>query len=177
MAGCREAATPVCLGLGKGLGLGEKMSELPTITTEYFQILIVRELRKAGFEVGEVRIARRTELPEPERGFILELTASLAHGDWHKRALVACRRQENTVNAAIVEDLIARLPGARADVGILVATADFDAGAVVAAQQSGIPLLRVMDARKGYDGSGYGTPGHYPAWLPAHTVEVVGRAT
>ena len=53
------------------------MGELPKVTPEYFQILVVRELRKAGFEVGDVRLHRRSELPEPQRGFVLELTAPL----------------------------------------------------------------------------------------------------
>jgi hypothetical protein len=147
------------------------------VTPEYFQILVTRELRKAGFDVGEVRISRRTELPEPQRGFILELAVSLARADWRKRALVACRRQEDPVGREIVDDLKARLADARTDVAILVVTSDYDAEAARAAQRAGIALLRVIDARKGYDGSGYGTPGHYPSWLPAHTVEAVDADT
>jgi len=45
------------------------MADLPVVTTDYFEILVVRELRKVGFEVDAVRIHRRAELPEPERGF------------------------------------------------------------------------------------------------------------
>lgn len=149
------------------------MSELPRITPEYFQILVVRELRKAGFEVGDVRVSRRSELREPERGFVVELMAPLARGGWHKRALIACRRQESPVRRDVVEDLGTRL--AEAEVGVLFATAGFHEEAVAAAQQAGVALLRVIDGRKAYDVGGYGTPGHYPAWLPAHTVEVVDR--
>ena len=68
-----------------------------------------------------------------------------------------------------------RLGDARAEVAILFATADFHEETLAAAQQSRIALLRVIDGRKAYDGGGYGTPDHYPAWLPAHTVEVVDR--
>jgi hypothetical protein len=151
------------------------MAELPNVTPEYFQILVVRELRKAGFEVGDVRIHRRSELPDPERGFVLELTAPLGHAAWRKRALMACRRQDSAVGSDIVDSLKARLGDAKADLGMLFATADFHDDAVAAAQQASIALLRVIDGRKAYDGGGYGTPGHYPAWLPAHTVEVVDR--
>ncbi len=150
------------------------MVELPNVTPEYFQILGVRELRKAGFDVGDVRIARRSELPEPERGFVVELTARLAHGAWHKRALIACRRHEAALGRDVVDALEARL-GEGADVGILFATAGFHEEAVAAAQQTGVALFRVIDGRKAYDAGGYGTPGHYPAWLPAHTVELVDR--
>jgi len=151
------------------------MGELPKVTPEYFQILVIRELRKAGFDVGDVRIHRRSELPEPQRGFVLELAAPLAHAAWHKRALLACRRQDDVVTRDAVDSLKSRLGDARAEAGILCATADFHEEAVAAAQQSGIALLHVIDGRKAYDGGGYGTPDHYPAWLPAHTVEVVDR--
>jgi len=151
------------------------MSELPKVTPEYFQILVVRELRKAGFDVGDVRIHRRSELPEPQRGFVLELAASLAHAAWHKRALLACRNQDNVVSRDVVDALNSRLGDARAELAILFATADFHEETVAAAQQSGIALLHVIDGRKAYDGGGYGTPDHYPAWLPAHTVELVDR--
>jgi len=151
------------------------MGELPKVTPEYFQILAIRELRKAGFDVGDVRIHRRSELPEPQRGFLLELAAPLGHAAWHKPGLVACRRQDDVVTRDVVDSLKSRLGDARAEVGILFATAEFHDDAVAAAQQSAIALLRVIDGRKAYDGGGYGTPGHYPAWLPAHTVEVVDR--
>ena len=151
------------------------MGELPKVTPEYFQILVVRELRKAGFDVGDVRIHRRSELPEPQRGFVLELAVPLAHAAWHKRALLACRQQEDVVTRDVVDSLKSRLGDARAEVGILFATADFQEETVATAQQSKIALLRVIDGRKAYDGGGYGTPDHYPAWLPAHTVEVVDR--
>ena len=143
------------------------MAELPKVTPEYFQILVVRELRKAGFDVGEVRAHRRSELPEPHRGFIVELTTPLAHADWHKRALVACRRQDHPVGRDVVDDLKTRLEAARAEVGIVFATADFHDEAVAAAQQAGVALLRVIDGRKAYDGGRYGTPGHYPHRTPS----------
>jgi hypothetical protein len=151
------------------------MGELPNVTPQYFQILVIRELRKAGFDVGEVRIHRRSELPEPQRGFVLELTAPLAHADWHKRALVACRRQDDAVGREVVDALKSRLQDARAEVGIVFTAGAFRDEGVAAAQQAGVALLRVIDGRKAYDGGQYGAPGHYPAWLPAHTVEVVDR--
>src|SRR3989441_2438749 len=153
------------------------MGELPKVTPGYFQILVIRGLRKGGFDVGEVRVHRRSELPEPQRGFVMELTAPLAYADWHKRALVACRRQDDAVGREAVDNLESRLQDAHAEVGILFTTADFQDEGVAAAQQAGVALLRVIDGRKAYDGGGgqYGTPGHYPAWLPAHTVEVVDR--
>src|SRR5947209_8245285 len=43
------------------------MLELPELTPESFEILAVRELRKVGLEVSELRVHRRATLPEHER--------------------------------------------------------------------------------------------------------------
>ena len=63
------------------------------MTPEYFEILVVRELRKVGFDVGTVRTHRRSELPEPERGFVVEFAVPLAQAGRTWRALVAGRHR------------------------------------------------------------------------------------
>lgn len=151
------------------------MADRPEVTPDYFEILVVRELRKAGFEVTDPRVHRRTELPEPERGFLLELRASLRRGSWHKRALIACRRQERAIGRESVEDVAGRLTEVEADVGFLFATAPFAPEALAAAEEREIALLRLVDARTAFDTGGWGPPGHYPAWLPAYLVELVDR--
>jgi hypothetical protein len=151
------------------------MADRPEVTPDYFEILAVRELRKAGFEVTDLRVHRRTELPEPDRGFLLELRVWLRRSGWQKRALIACRRQEGAVGRAALDDLAARLTSAQADVGLLFATADFAAEALWAAAEGGIALLRLVDARTAFDTGGWGEPGHYPSWLPAYLVQFVDR--
>ncbi len=154
------------------------MSELPAVTPEYFQILVVRELRKVGFDLGTVRIHRRSELPEPERGFVLELAVPLALASTTWRALVACRHQAGTVARDVIDSVKARLPQVPADAGLVFATADFGTDALAAARESGVALLRVVDGRTAYDTSGWSDPGggHYPAWLPAYLAQLVDRA-
>ncbi len=149
----------------------------PEVTPASFEILAVRELRKAGFEVTDPRVHRRTELSEPERGFLLELRVWLQRSGWQKRALIACRRQESVVARAALDDLAARLASAQADVGLLFASADFAPDALVAAEEGGIALLRLVDARTAFDTGGWGDPGggHYPSWLPAYLVQLVDR--
>ena len=151
------------------------MSELPAVTPEYFQILVVRELRKVGFDLGTVRIHRRSELPEPERGFVLELVVPLAQGGGTWRALVACRHQTGAVDREVVESVKARLPQVPADAAVVFATADFAADALAAAREAGVAMLRVVDGRTAFDTSGWSTPGHYPAWLPAYLPQLVDR--
>lgn len=145
------------------------------MTPDLFQILVVRELRKAGFDVGEARIHRRSELPEPEQGFVLELALPIRRPGSGWRALVVCRRQSGGVGRDIIESVKARLPEARADVAMVFTTADFDSNAMAAAQEAGVALFRVVDGRSAFDMSGWSTPGHYPAWLPAYLAELVDR--
>lgn len=149
------------------------MAQLPEVTPEYFQILVVRELRKAGFEVADAGIRRRSELAEPERGFVLELLVDLTVPGESRRALVVCRRQDGPVRGDTIEALRSARVDIRADCGMLFSTADFTADAVRAGQDAHIALLRVVDGRSAFDTGSRGPSGHYPAWLPAYLTQVV----
>ena len=151
------------------------MSDPPAVTPDYFQILVVRELRKVGFDVGAARVHRRSELPEPERGFVVELQIPLSRSGSTWRVLAACRRQSGSVGRDVIESVKTRLPEVPADVALVFATSDFTAEAVTAAQEAGVALLRLVDGRSAFDMSGWSTPGHYPAWLPAHMAQLVDR--
>src|SRR5207248_11596489 len=61
------------------------------------------------------------------------------------------------------------------EAGVLVGAADLDPSAVTVAEDSPRALLRVTDGRTAFDMSGWGTPGHYPAWLPAYCAQSVAR--
>lgn len=151
------------------------MLELPPLTPERFEILVVRELRKVGLEVSELQIHRRTTLPEPEQGYLLELAGAVSRPPWRRRVLIACRRQDAPIGRLEVESLRDHLKEAGAEAGILFAATTFDRDALQAAQDAALALLRVTDGRTGFDTSGWGTPGHYPAWLPAHCAQAVSR--
>ena len=148
---------------------------VPEVTPAYFEILVVRELRKAGLEVSDARVYRRSELPEAERGFVLELRAWLRHAQWQRCALIGCRRQMAALGGAAVEAVAARLAEAQADVGLLFAAADYAPDALAAAEERRIALLRVVEARVALELAGWGSPGQYPSWMPAHLVQLVDR--
>ena len=151
------------------------MDELPELTPESFEILVVRELRKAGLEVGDLRIHRRATLPEPDRGYLLELKGAVSQAAGPQRVLIACRRQEVPIGRAAVEAFQGHLPEAGVEGGILFGAAAFEPEALQAAEQGRLALLAVTDGRTAFDTSGWGTPGHYPAWLPAYCAQTVGR--
>ncbi|HYK82733.1 MAG TPA: hypothetical protein VEU55_06270 [Gemmatimonadales bacterium] len=151
------------------------MLELPELTPEAFEILVVRELRKVGLEVSALRIHRRTTLPEPERGYLLELKGVLSRVDWQTPVLIACRRQAAPIAAADIASVRAHLEEVGVPVGILFSTAPVTPEALSAATDGSVVLLRVADGRTAFDTSGWGTPGHYPAWLPAYCAQAVDR--
>lgn len=151
------------------------MAELPAVTPEYFQILVLRELRKVGFDLGQPRVQRRAELPEPERGFVLELVIPLSSAGATRRALVVCLNQLGVVGSDVIASAQARLADASADVAIVFATAEFAPAALTAAHERGVALLRIVDGRSAFDMSGWSTPGHYPAWLPAYLPQLIDR--
>src|SRR5881396_1288369 len=149
------------------------MLELPELTPESFEILAVRELRKVGLDVSELRVHRRATLPEPERGYLLELKGVISRAPWQRRILIACRRQQVPIGRAAVESLRDHVREAGVEAGILFGAAAFERDALNAAQDSPLALLRVRDGRTAFDTSGWGTPGHYPAWLPAYCAQAV----
>jgi hypothetical protein len=151
------------------------MLELPELTPEAFEILVVRELRKTGLAVSELRIHRRASWPEPERGYLLELTGSVHRPPWHEGVLIACLRRDAPSGPAELASVRAHLAEARVAAGLVFSTAAFDAATLVAAAEAPLVLLRVVDGRTAFDTSGWGTPGHYPAWLPAYCAQIVER--
>lgn len=151
------------------------MDELPELSREFFEILALRELRKVGLEVGALRLHRRTTLPDAERGFLLELVGVVGRGTWRASALIACRRQDAPVGKIAVDACREHLQEAKVAAGVLFAAPAFTADALAAADESGLVLVRVTDGRTAFDTSGWGTPGHYPAWLPAYCAQLVGR--
>ena len=151
------------------------MLELPELTPEHFEILVTRELRKVGLLVSELRIHRREPLPEPERGYLLELKGVVRGTGWQRLTLIACRRQERPIGPADVESLKEHLKEAEVEAGLLFGAADFEPDALKAAQDNALALFRVTDGRTAFDTSGWGAPGHYPTWLPAYCAQAVAR--
>src|SRR6266487_4022875 len=123
------------------------MLELPELTPEHFEILVMRELRKIGLDVSELRTHRRTILAEPERGYLLELKGVLRRSDWQRHTLIACRRQQSPIGSVEVESLKEHLKEAGVEAGLLFGAADFDPAAVTTAQDGPLALLRVTDGR------------------------------
>src|SRR2546429_7565143 len=94
------------------------MNPLPDLPPEHFEILVMRELRKIGLDVSELGTHRRSQLPEPERGYLLELKGVVRGAGWQRRVPIAGRRQHHPIVAADVELLREHPQEANAEAGL-----------------------------------------------------------
>src|SRR5881296_2981965 len=94
------------------------MFELPELTPEYFEILVVRELRKVGLEVSALSLHRRSTQVHAEPGYLLELKGVVSRADWQRRALIGCRQQDTLIGRAEIESFREHLTEARVEAGI-----------------------------------------------------------
>lgn len=181
------------------------MADPQSITPDPLEILVARDLRKAGLLVGRLQRRNLARADDESGDFRLALTTELTTPG-SPRLLIACHRTSEPVDADVVERLAAgvakeRVAGAdraagadrgagankaateagadgtpgRPVGGLLVATVGFSPGALTAAGTAGIALLRVADARASFDASGWGPRGHYPMWLPEYVLELAAR--
>src|SRR5438105_2718751 len=129
----------------------------------------------AGASVTPSPTSPPMAVPAPARGYVRELRGVVGGTAGPRPALIACRRQQAPVGRAAVESLREHVKEAEAEAGVLFAAADFDPDALTAAHEGDLALLRVTDGRSAFDTSGWGAPGHYPAWLPAYCAQTVTR--
>src|SRR5881398_3152762 len=97
------------------------MFEIPELTPEYFEILVVRELRKVGLEVSALSLHRRSTQVHAEPGYLLELKGVVSRADWQRRALIGCRRQDALIGRAEIESFREHLTEAGVEAGIFFA--------------------------------------------------------
>jgi len=145
----------------------------PLLAPDLFDILVVRELRKAGFDVARSRPVRERRVSDDGDDYDLDLLVRLRLTDAERVALIGCRQRSAAVGEDVLRDLVERLPDHEADAALVFATADFTAGAIAYARDEGVALLRVVDGKRYHDTGGWGVKGHYPAWLPEHVALLV----
>lgn len=145
------------------------------LTTDGCEILVARELRKAGIEPIGLRRADRGGTAEGEAEWSVDLAGRLEAYGRRWSALIECRNRSDAVRAGDVAALRARADAAGARSALLFATCDFDGEAVQRADELRIALLRVVDAYPALLAAGMVQPGSLPAWVPELTVELVSR--
>lgn len=151
----------------------ELMADPDAVTPDGLEVLVARDLRKAGLDVGRVRRERLHRADDGSGDYRIGITVEV-RGPRPLRLIAVGIRGPNLLGADEVERVAARItPGVTA--GLLLTTSGFEPKALSAANDTAVALLKVSDARAAYDSSGWGPPGQYPIWLPEHVLELAIR--
>jgi hypothetical protein len=136
------------------------------------EILVARELRKAGLALSGLHVRRRTPLPEAEGRWTMLLEGRLRIGDREASLLVECHDRAAPLGAERVRTFVEEARAARAERAMLVATSGFASPAVKAAGELGIVLLAIADGTTAWRSSPWGS-GRPPAWFPEFVAQLV----
>lgn len=148
------------------------MSPRGTLTPDDCEILVARELRRAGIETLALRRTNRGD-PRNGDGWRLDLLATLQAYGRRWSAFIECRNTTNPASTADIEDARRRADAAGARSALVFATCDFEADATMRARELRVALLQIVEAQPVLLAAGLVQPGPLPAWVPELTVELI----
>lgn len=143
------------------------------ISPAQFELLVERELRKAGFEPGRTRRLDSGH-DDGEGEYVLRLAVPLTAGGARHSAVVECRCEDASPPAGEVRALAAAAQGAAAHALLFFTATEISAEARSEAETGGVAVLRVIDGRSAFQA--YITGERAPAWLPEHAAQLLTRA-
>jgi hypothetical protein len=165
------------------------------VRTDEVEILVARELRKAGLALSALRVLQRaTRAPGDAVQYFMRLTGTGDAGRGETDIVIDFRNETAPVSADLVRALLA-LPGDRAEAGapvrlmpapdglatvegppvlrVMFSTSGYDAGAVREAHALGVILLAVADGPAAFRRSQWSMGAQTPAWIPEYMTELV----
>jgi hypothetical protein len=149
------------------------MTDPRSITAEGCEILVTRELRKAGVEPIGLRRRLVQTSPRATHHFQFDLLGRLQAYDRRWGVLIECRNSADAVAAEDVESLQARAQAEKAASSIFCTTSQYEAAALHRASNCSVLLLRVVDAQSVLVAAGVIAPGQLPSWVPEFTLQIV----
>lgn len=176
------------------------MGDPRDVRPDEVEILVARELRKAGLALTRLWTAGRRAIPDDDdRAYLVELEGVTASVDDTRPVLVEFRNHSGEVGTDAVLALASRAAAGppvdapkrlqpvpdragrplptdapvRPPVRVMFATSAFEAGAVTQASSLGVQLLRVADGPAAFRRSQWAVGAQPPAWVPEYMAEVV----
>jgi hypothetical protein len=151
------------------------LSDPQQLAPDQFGIVVLRELRKAGFDASPLRRERRSSLAGEEDAYRIDYQLSLAGPDADApfEVLVECRRQAAPVGKSDVESLRVRTEENEIESAMFFATSGYSKEGAMHARVHGIALFRVADGRAAWTRSAWGGP-TAPSWIPEFMLELAG---
>lgn len=164
------------------------------------EILVARELRKAGVMLSQLPVlARRAASSSGADDYSIELAAVLGDGDVRREAVIECRNEGIPTTTSAVQTLAARR-SARAKVdeprrlysplpatpaietdtapaaprlAIMFSTSGYEPDAVRHAASLGVALFAIADGIAAFRRSQWAVGTQPPAWVPEYMAELV----
>lgn len=144
------------------------------ISPAQFELLVERELRKAGFEPGRSRrLDSGGVTPDGEGEYVIRLAVPLTAGGARHSAVVECRCAEIAPGAGEVHALAEAAAGTASHALLFFTAREVSGEARSEAEAAGVALLRVIDGRSAFQA--YITDERAPAWLPEHAAQLLTR--
>jgi hypothetical protein len=162
------------------------------VRTDEVEILVARELRKAGLAVSELRVLQRATGPRDDPAqYFMRLTGTGNAGRGETEVVIDFRNEAAPVNAELVHALLA-IPRDRAEAGaprrlmpaqetverrpqlrVMFSTSGYETEAVREADALGVVLLAVADGPAAFRKSQWSMGAQTPAWIPEYMTELV----
>ena len=176
------------------------MGDPRDVRPDEVEILVARELRKAGVALTRLWTAARRAVPgDDDRAYVVELEGVTASVDDARSVLVEFRNHSSDVGADAVLTLANRAAAGppvdapkrlqpvpdragrpipadartRPPIRVMFATSAFDAASVAEALTLGMRLLRVADGPAAFRRSQWAVGAQPPAWVPEYMAEAV----
>ena len=175
------------------------MGDPRDVRPDEVEILVARELRKAGVPLTRLWTTARRAVPDDDRAYVVELEGVTGSADDTRAVLVEFRNHSSEVGADAVLVLASRAaagpPGdapkrlqsapdraarpipsdapTQPPLRVMFATSAFAAGAVAQASSLGVRLLRVADGPAAFRRSQWAVGAQPPAWVPEYMAEAV----
>lgn len=163
------------------------------VRTDEVEILVARELRKAGLALSELRVVQRARAPDDAAQYFMRFRGSGNAGRGDTEIVIDFRNEAAPVSAELVRAFLA-FPGDRAEAGapvrlmpapeatetveapplrVVFSTSGYDADAVREAHALGVVLLAVADGPAAFRKSQWSMGAEAPAWIPEYMTELV----
>jgi len=170
------------------------MGDPRRVRPDEVEILVARELRKAGIPLSKLSVvSRRALAAQDESQYVMELTGPPG-GAATQGIIIEFRNEAGVVDVDTIRALATRLPAARnadgpkrlqpanetspdsaavAPLRVMMSTAGFDLAAATEARSLGIMLLRIADGGAAFLRSQWAMGDQPPAWVPEYMAELV----
>ena len=173
------------------------MGDPRRVRPDELEILVARELRKAGVTLSSLARTRNAVSSKAAGEYSIEFGAVIGDGDARREALIECRNESAPVGATAVQALNARRSARPADDGparllvpptatsaveaphaeprlaIMFSMSGYELEAVREARSSGVVLLSIADGPAAFRRSQWAVGAQPPAWVPEYMAELV----